>query len=661
MKLTKVEIFPFRSINTDQIVDIEPDITVLVGMNEAGKTVFLRALEKSLDVLGGAQFDPVYDYPRRDLSKYMRKHATNPDKTTQLTYQLDSADTELIASKLKFRMPDNFNFSITNYFNNKSTVALSVDESTVVEALSNDTRISGDTAALVKSSPTIKGIVAALQGKSLTTEDQTFLAEITARVAAAGDTWGSVLSFEIWSLLSGRRPKFLYFGDYQILPGKMNLADLAARVVEAKTNPAVLSNEHKGILALLRMADVKVEDFTGTDGFETQKAKIESVSISITDQIMEFWKQNENLEVEVAISQDATDIAPFNNGPNLYLRIKNLRHRGISTSFDQRSKGFIWFFSFLVWFDSVQQQLAKGSATQKLVLLLDEPALSLHALAQGDFLNYIDMLGTEHQVIYTTHSPFMVHMDRLNKVRVVEDKDEVGTIISSNLQGSNPRTLFPLQAALGWTLAQSLFISERNLIVEGPSELTYLLSISASLQAAGRIGLRDDITIVPAGGLDKVVTFIALLGASGLKLAVLHDFKGSPEQKLVELTRHKLISERRILNASQFRDLENIGKNGRPSDIEDLFTVEEYLEYFSGTFAKAFSGKTLVESNLPAGDRIVTRLEGVLLSSGIELRPSGGFNHYLVSNHFAANPPAKIDETTLKRFEALFKTINELF
>jgi predicted ATP-dependent endonuclease of OLD family len=192
---------------------------------------------------------------------------------------------------------------------------------------------------------------------------------------------------------------------------------------------------------------------------------------------MAFWKQNEDLEVEVDIKSDPEDQAPFNTGPNLYLRIKNRRHRGVSTPFAQRSRGFIWFFSFLVWFDSVQHQLdvAGKGVYRDLILLLDEPGLALHALAQSDFLRYIDNLSKKHQVIYTTHSPFMVHSDRLHQVRVVEDKEKVGTVISSDVSSSDPRTIFPLQAALGWTIAQNLFITERNLLVEGPSEAAQIL------------------------------------------------------------------------------------------------------------------------------------------------------------------------------------------
>ena len=84
-----------------------------------------------------------------------------------------------------------------------------------------------------------------------------------------------------------------------------------------------------------------------------------------------------------------------------------------------------------------------------------------------------------------------------------------------------------------------MFISERNLLVEGASDLIYLKTISALLEAQGRTGLREDITIVPVGGLDNVVTFIALLGANDLKIAVLHDYEGKPEQKLQEIVKEK--------------------------------------------------------------------------------------------------------------------------
>jgi predicted ATP-dependent endonuclease of OLD family len=128
--------------------------------------------------------------------------------------------------------------------------------------------------------------------------------------------------------------------------------------------------------------------------------------------------------------------------------------------------------------------LASSSSTS----LLDEPGLSLHGLAQADLLRYVDHLAEDHQILYTTHSPFMVHGDRLHQVRLVEDRDAEGPRITDDVTGSDPATVFPLQAALGYTLAQNLFISKRNLLVEGPADLVYLQFFSgSSLFQVGRL------------------------------------------------------------------------------------------------------------------------------------------------------------------------------
>jgi len=660
MQLVSAKVGPFKSINDPQEVLIDQEITVLVGMNEAGKTVFLQALHKSADALKQAKFEPVDDYPRKSLSAYLKRHKDSPEPASVLTYKINAQEATHVNQQVGTELKAGFTFSVTHKYDNKLTFGLDVDEKPIIASLLKSAGLSSDALGAVKPAKSLRQIPELLKEISLTEQDQAFLNGVNVRLGKT--TWASVGSWETWNCLQARIPKFVYFSDYDLLPSKMNLADLSARDSQAKQNPGQLTAQHRAILALLRMADISIEDFTAASGYEPLKAKIEAISISLTDQIMEFWKQNENLEVEVDIKPDPNDQPPYNNGPNLYLRIKNRRHRGVSTPFDQRSRGFIWFFSFLVWFDSVQYQLTVDqSESIDLVLLLDEPGLALHAIAQGDFLRYIDQLAKKHQVLYTTHSPFMVHSERLHQVRVVEDKIDRGTVISDNISSSDPKTIFPLQAALGWTVAQNLFISEKNLLVEGPSDLIYLKTISAFLEAKERTALRDDITIVPTGGLDKVATFIALLGASGLKLAVFHDYNGAPEQSLLELARQKMISPKAILNASQFRNVSEIGTTGPSSDTEDLFNPVFYLGYFNKAYAKELTGKKVEEVDLPPGDRIINRIERSLGNQGISVRPSGGFNHYRVASQFASDPPKSLDKETIQRFEALFGMINELF
>jgi hypothetical protein len=433
-------------------------------------------------------------------------------------------------------------------------------------------------------------------------------------------------------------------------------------------HPEQLTEEDETVVPLLRMADVDVQEVMATTGYEEAKARLEGLSNSITDQVFEFWTQNRELDVEFDIRADPADPDPrfhkgpnlYIKGPNLYIRIRNRRHR-VTVPFSQRSKGFIWFFSFLVWFDSVK---AEGVQTP-IVLLLDEPGLSLHALAQGDLLRYIDDLSERHQVVYTTHSPFMVHGDRLHQVRLVEDRVKEGTVVTGNVMGSDPKTVFPLQAALGYTVAQNLFISKRNLLVEGPADLIYLKFMSAQLDAASRTGLRDDVTVVPVGGLDKVATFIALLGGNNLEVAVVHDVGSRPDSRLESMVREKVIRERQILNYGMFQS-GGAGPKGNPggtnvaTDVEDLLTPDLYLQLFSGAFAKQLGGRQVSVADLPNGDRIVERLERYLNGNGITLRPSGGFNHYLPASYLASNPPS-VDSATLDRFEALFNAANALY
>src|SRR5690606_36906837 len=77
----------------------------------------------------------------------------------------------------------------------------------------------------------------------------------------------------------------------------------------------------------------------------------------------------------------------------------------------------IWFFSFLVWFSQM-----KANYADKLIVLLDEPGLTLHGKAQKDLLRYIrEKLQPEYQVIYTTHSPFMLDIENIFSLRTVED------------------------------------------------------------------------------------------------------------------------------------------------------------------------------------------------------------------------------------------------
>lgn len=326
----------------------------------------------------------------------------------------------------------------------------------------------------------------------------------------------------------------------------------------------------------------------------------------------------------------------------LDIRVKNQRTR-VSLPLKNRSKGFNWFFSFLVWFKKIQED--KNS---QYILLLDEPGLNLHASAQNDMLKFIEDLSDNYQILYTTHSPFSIPSNKLERVRTVLET-ESGSVISDSIQEKDPNTLFPLQAALGYDIAQNLFISKKNLLVEGVSDLIILTAISGILETENRTFLRSDITIVPTGGLEKVATFISLLRGSKLEIACLLDSftdqKGKAKlDKMIAL---------KVIHKSKIRFFDEFVGSANEADLEDLFVKSDYLKLFNSAFSEqADIDESELDTNLPT---IIKQINKKINKDR--------FNHYRPANELLKLGVDKsfFSNDTLDRFEKVIEEVNKLF
>src|SRR5690349_1910573 len=103
MLLVCAEVGPFKSLERSQEMSVDESVTVLVGMNEAGKTALLKALQKANDALGLAHFDPLDDYPKKDLPRYFKQHQTKPAQACRLTYRLSDQEVAELNSDLRTR------------------------------------------------------------------------------------------------------------------------------------------------------------------------------------------------------------------------------------------------------------------------------------------------------------------------------------------------------------------------------------------------------------------------------------------------------------------------------------------------------------------------------------------------------------------------------
>jgi len=244
-----------------------------------------------------------------------------------------------------------------------------------------------------------------------------------------------------------------------------------------------------------------------------------------------------------------------------YLKVVVEDDLGVEIELDQRSEGFQWLVSFFVVFFA-----EAAGVHENAILLLDEPGLSLHALKQRAFRNTISRLAQRNQTIYTTHSPFLVGSNELDLVRVVEMTDRtVGTKVHTSVTSNDPAALLPLQEALGYDLAQSLFTHQRNLVLEGLTDHWYLDAVASLLNDAGLATLNSKIALIPANSAGKVVYFATILHANKLRVAALLDSDSAGDQAAKQDALVHTLSQKAILRTKDYLVTEVV----RP-EIEDL-------------------------------------------------------------------------------------------
>ena len=646
MKLTKVRITNFQSIQDSTEFEIG-DVTCLVGKNESGKTALLKALYR-LNPINEADgdFDVTYDYPRQTLIDYaveIDSGQRKPAQVVQATYVLDPDDTaaveELFGSGCL--IDDEPTLVLTKGYSKSLTLNhLNVDTDAAIKHLTNN---------FDSTHPSVESTVGEVGADPVVAEQTETSRQRAALLQSISDFKGSQVVFE--QILRDRVPKFLYFDEYYQMKGQDNLDALKQRVAEG-----TLENSDYPLLGLIGLARLNLDQILNPRRTETLIAQLESAGNFLTRSVLPYWSQNQHLRMEFDIRQAQREDPPgMTSGTNIWARVKDTKH-DVTTTLGTRSRGFVWFFSFLAWYQRLRKE------NDNLILLLDEPGLSLHAKAQGDLLHYFEKeLKSHHQLVYTTHSPFMVDPAHFDRVRIVQDlgiepdsedlpQEQLGTKVISDVLEATPDSLFPLQGALGYEIHQTLFIGPNNLIVEGVSDLLYLQTISALLQEKGEPGLSSDWTITPVGGADKVPTFVALIGAqNNLNVAVLIDYQKRDEQRIENLYKKKLLEAKRVFTYANF-------VSANEADIEDMFDTDFYLKLVKCEFNQSISS-----SDLPQGNRIVRRLEQHFQKNPL---PNGEkFNHYRPARYFSENLKSlesELTEPQLDRFRKAFEKLNKL-
>lgn len=649
MRLLSVRVQDFWCVEDSNEFPIA-DVTCLVGKNESGKTALIKALHKlKPDEESNEQFVPSRDYPKRKWLPEVAPPVNPPAVSTK--WRLDDEDTAELEKKFGPGVVADRTFTLVKGYDNISRCWIKLDEAAAVKHLISELKLSEEEKT-VSGGFDIKSIqkavaeakeVGASQQKLLDTFKQRFPEGVESVVLEAVDE---------------RVPTFLYFDNYLTLPGTVSVNDIVSRRSQNK-----LTDRDRVFLALLSLAETTLDKVHSAETYEEFNSKLRAVSNHVTDQIFKYWSQNKYLDVDIRLDHARPkDPAPFNSGWIFRTRIDNRRHRA-DTNFDERSSGFVWFFSFLVWFYQLKRLYGDN-----LIILLDEPGLSLHARAQADLLRYIrEQLRPYYQVIYTTHSPFMIDADDLLSARTVEDvvkkekkKDEevehlLGTKVSTDVLSTDPDTVSPLQRALDYEITQTLFIGKHTLLVEGPSDLLYLKWFSGQLEKAKKPGLDYRWNVCAVRGIDRIPGFVSLFRGNNLHIAAIVDVQAGHRAKIENA--RKAVGDKHLLTLDGYAGQSE-------ADIEDVLGREFYVALVNKTYDLRGTREKLPaakQAGVSVPDRVVEEVKAhfALLPPRIE-----EFDHMKPAEHLfqGGDEGTKLTgfEDALGRMEKLIGDLNAL-
>ncbi|NLZ06498.1 MAG: AAA family ATPase [Phycisphaerae bacterium] len=487
MKLQRLQVKNFRCIEDSTEFTICP-VTCLVGKNGAGKTSLLEALYKlNPDVRELAAFDVLMEYPRARRRQYQRQSGAEPDDALIATWELEDADVARLEEVLGAGAVQSKAVGIRKgYYPERHWTGA------ITPTIDTQDGQMGETgpAEPLSSAPS------------------------DAQPQEANDAF---YEQHVAKLL----PKLLYFSEWHMMQGRIAIDALLHRKQKGE-----LSGPDRVFLALLELGGTSVEAISRIERSEELIADLEDAARPVTDEIGRFWTQERDLRVSFHLYPGRPqDPSPFDRGLIFETRIVNTR-TNLSLNFEERSTGFVWFFSFLVWYADVRKRYGDN-----LLILLDDPGLGLHAKAQWDLMRYVnERLAPHYQILYTTHSPFMIDPDRMAWVRTVEDITDqtphgepkpLGTKVGDKVLSTNHDTLLPLQASLGYRIMQDMAGGKRLLLVEKPADVIYLNWFSARLKQSGRRGLDPAWTLVPCGDLVRLATLVGLLANDARDFAVL--------------------------------------------------------------------------------------------------------------------------------------------
>jgi predicted ATP-dependent endonuclease of OLD family len=503
MRLSKVIITGYRSIQKTEELMLDKKISILIGANDHGKTNLLHAIKCLNDNSPITEEERNWDLPDTDKVKiqwhltvsqnFINKYEQAPIKSEISKTAIEPQAATVISTPqpnmLEKEAKPDLEYFPTNNDNELVFYREGVDATSKVRVLSTPVK--------------------------MTIDKET-------------------------ELLRYRPIVELFEAPKTNLVDRVNLDQLAMPQFEFM----------QGIFILAGLWEIRDKVFVEND--KTSKL-LNEASSRLTTILNDKWNQGKNLKWKL--------IHVGNNGDHIEIKIQDPSVKGRYTRPSLRSSGFQTYFliSMII--------LARTQNRRGLfIYLFDEPGTYLHPHAQLDLQRSFEIISEDAQLIYTTHSLFLINKNYPNRNKVIS-KTEAGTKINQKPFLKNWKAV---RDSLGILLSNNFLIAEKTLLTEGPSDLIYILSCIKRLKALNKIDIDlNDLSIVDAGNSENYVAMAKLMLSEGRDIVALLDGDKSGDDTEKKLQK---ICEKEIKTGKL-----QIIKLQKGNSTEDIFTDEDTL------------------------------------------------------------------------------------
>jgi len=592
LRLRKFRVQAFRCIHDSGDI-VVGDLAAFVGRNESGKTTILQALT----MLNRDEM-----ISELDLCDEMTEHLKSEIRIVEGDFELNHDETEIIKerfpslhlTKLKiFRTNKNpeiqYDFGDTNvnkeeHQNLEYWQDITKHLLNFVESIPNHISKKLDTDFFTGSMPENKKIIQAeLDGFSsnlhaIATEEKQVISEWEETNSKIIKNVEKILidnteSNALKNFIDDRlHPRFVYFSDYKKILGNINLSEY---IKESETEASAGIEYIEGfdraetVKNLLYLAEFEIEKLEECKNSPSKLIKfLNTASKKLTERLNPSWK-GEAINVELRL----------NPGNILSVVLSDVHKDGTITNtglLNRRAEGFKWTFSFIVNFAAETQKAELKEA----ILLLDEPARNLHPTQQMGISDLLKNLAGSNQVLYATHSPFMIFDYTPGNLLVVElDKKKHLSKIFYDYWKADDATLTPILYGLSKGLVDSItdreigYNSRPLIIVEAMSDTMYLNAFDKFLQDPN-ISM-NPLNVVPAYSKNSVLPLSLFYHNHGYSTFILLDNDYESNQIAEQLKNNKFSEPQIIFFESDGNLLQS---------IEDYMEVDDYLYAVNQTY-----------------------------------------------------------------------------